>query len=122
MDDVLTCPICGDKLRNKHSDNKLLQPTGKTANYVERLCSRGYNHIISFWTDKQTNAVDFLRISLNSKYSRFIEIDFVNQKCRIRLVDHEGKYNYIDIDKMLEIDFPDLVKLRERVGLYILFS
>lgn len=121
MDDILTCPVCGDKLRNSHSNNKLLHPTGKTANYVERICSHGYNHIVSIWTDKETKQVDYLRFSLNSNYSRFLEVDFVNQKCRLLLMEECG-YKHIDIDKMLEIDFNDLSKLKEKLQLYILFS
>jgi hypothetical protein len=121
MDDVLCCPICGNKMRTSHLDNKLLHPVGKTANYAERVCSKGYNHVISLWADKETKQVDLIKISLNPKYSRFLEIDYVNQKCRITCA-KDGEYEYIEIPKMIEPDFPDLVKLKERVNLYIVFS
>lgn len=121
MDDVLHCPICGNKLRTSHHTNKLLPFVNKTADYAERICSDGHNHIVVIWTDKATKKVDFLRLSLNAKYSRFLEIDYINQKCRITCA-KDGEYEYINIPKMIEPDFPDLEKLKERVGLYVVFS
>jgi len=121
MDDALCCPICNNKLRTSHLTSKLLHPIGKTADYAERVCSQGYNHIVTIWTDKATKQVDLIKISLNPRYSRFLEIDYVNQRCRITCA-KEGEYNYIEIPKMLIPDFPDLVKLKEIVSLYILFS
>lgn len=104
-----------------HLPDKLLHVVNKTANYAERRCSDGHNHIVSFWTDKYTKQVDLLKISLKPNYTRFIEIDYVNQKCRITC-QKDGEYEYIEIPKMIEPDFPDLVKLKERVGLYVVFS
>ena len=121
MDDTLACPICGNKLRNIKLSNKFLHPVGKTANYIERTCSEGMNHSLQLFTDENNNQVDFLKLSLNPKYSRYIEIDFINQKCRINCL-KEGKPDYIDIPKMIYPDFPLLTKLKERVSLYIIFS
>jgi hypothetical protein len=121
MDDILCCPICGNKLKTAHLTKKLLHPVGKTANYAQRTCSEGYNHVIRFFTDKKTKQVDFLSISLNPKYSRYLDIDYVNQKCRITCA-KDGEYEYIEIPKMIFPDFPDLVQLNERVSLYVLFS
>lgn len=121
MDDVLNCPICGNKLRTSHHTNKYVPFIEQTGDYAERICSTGHNHIIAIWTNKETKKVDFIRLSLNSKYSRFLEIDYVGQKCRITCA-KEGEYEYINIPKMIEPDFPDLVKLKERVGLYVVFS
>jgi hypothetical protein len=121
MDDTLQCPICGNKLKTSHHTNKLLHPIGKTADYAERVCSDGRNHTLTIWTDKNTKAVDFLKLSLNPKYSRFLEIDYVNQKCRITCA-KEGEYEYIEIPKLIELDFPELVKVKEIVGMYIVFS
>jgi hypothetical protein len=121
MDDVLHCPICGNKMRNKYHDKKLLPPVGKTANYAERICSSGHNHVITIWTDKDTKQVDMIKLSLNPKYSRFLEIDFVNQKCRITCT-KDGESEHINIPKMIFPDFPDLTKLKEKVNLYVVFS
>lgn len=119
MDDILTCPICGNKMRTNHLKNKLLHPVQKTANYAERCCTN--QHVVMFWVDKATKKVDLIKISLSPKYSRFIEIDYVNQKCRITCA-KDGEEEHIEIPKMIEPDFPDLVALKERVNLYVVFS
>lgn len=120
MDDVLNCPICDSKLKTSHHKNKLLHPIDQTADYAERICN-GHNHIIAIWVNKATKKVDFMKLSLNSKYSRFLEIDWVNQKCRITCA-KDNEYEYINIPKMIEPDFPNLTKLKEKVSLYITFS
>lgn len=121
MDDALRCPICGNKFKTNHHVKKLLYPINKVADYAERQCGEGHNHILTLWTDKSTKQVDLIKLSLNPKYSRFLEIDYVNQKCRI-ICAREGEYEYIDIPKMIEPDFPDLAKLKEKVALYVVFS
>jgi hypothetical protein len=121
MDDVLNCPICGAKMRTSHHKNKLLHPVSKTADYAERICSGGHNHVITLWVDKATKQVDLIKLSLNPKYSRFLEMDFVNQKCRITCT-NKGENEHIDIPKMIIPDFPDLTNLKEKVSLYIVFS
>lgn len=121
MDDVLNCPICQNKLRNIKLQMKHLHGVGKTAHYIERTCVHGRNHSIQFFTDEETKQVDLIKISLSPKYSRYLEIDYINQKCRIHCM-KDGKAEYIDIEKMIEPDFPDLVKLKERVSLYVVFS
>lgn len=121
MDDVLCCPICGNKLRNNYLPNKLLHQVNKIAKYVERSCTTGHNHTLMFYTDETTKQVDLLKLSLNASYSRFLEIDFVNQKCRISCF-KDGKPDYIDIDKMIEPDFPELLNLKEKISIYIVFS
>jgi len=99
----------------------LLHPIGKTADYAERVCSEGYNHIISLWTDKTTKTVDLLKVSLSAKYSRFLEIDFINKKCRI-ICAKGGKHQYIDIPRLLVPDFPSLTELKKVVSLFITLS
>ena len=122
MDDVLHCPICGNKFRTNHHARKLLHPVGKTAAYAERICSSGHNHVITMWVDKTTKQVDMIKLSLNPKYSRFLEMDFVNRKCRITCITKDGEHEDIDIPKMIIPDFPDLTKLKEKVNLYVVFS
>lgn len=121
MDDILLCPVCGNKLRNIRTADKFLHPVNKTATYFERTCSGGMNHSLQLFTDEATKQVDLLKISLNSKFSRYVEIDFLNKKSRIHCL-KDGKPQYIDIPKMVVPDFPTLTKLKERVGLYITFS
>lgn len=121
MDDTLTCPVCGNKLRTINLYNKYLHPVGKSADYTERTCSAGMNHSLQFFSNKDSKEIEFLKLSLNPKYSRYLEIDFVNQKCRIHCM-KDGKAEYIEIDKIIVPDFPLLEKLKEKVNVYILFS
>lgn len=121
MEDTTSCPICGNKLRTVRMAKKHLHWVDRTANYAERTCTRGMNHSLQIFVDESTRLVDMLMLSLNPKYSRYLEIDFVNRKCRINCM-KEGKPDYIDIDKMIEPDFPDLTKLKEKVAMYVVFS
>lgn len=121
MDDTLTCPICSNKMRTINLENKLLHAIGKQSNYAERTCIKGMNHSLRLWADKVTGKVDFLNLSLNPKYSRYLEIDFINLKCRINCM-KDGKPDYVTIPKMIWPDFPELKKLKERVELYVVFS
>src|SRR5271165_4946622 len=100
MDDVLCCPICGNKLKTSRLPNKLLHHVSKTANYSERVCTKGHNHTLMLYADDATKKVDLLKLSLNPSYSRFLEIDFLNQKCRISCL-KDGKPDYIEIEKMI---------------------
>lgn len=120
MDDTLTCPICENRLRTVSINNKFLHPINKTATYAERTCN-GLNHVLQFFADEATHKIDFIKISLNPKYTKYLEIDFINTKCRISCM-KKGKAEYIEIPKMIEPDFPHLVKLKERVALYVVFS
>lgn len=122
MDDTQHCPICGKKMRTLHCPDRFLNACNKRADYTERTCTDGMNHRgLRLLTDKATNKVDFLTLSLDPKNTKYLEIDFVNQKCRIHCM-KDGKPEYISIDKMIQPDFPELTKLKERVLLYVLFS
>jgi hypothetical protein len=114
VQDTLLCPICQEKLRNiktfrvfDHLEHQL---------YTERTCSR-LNHMVMFFTNEQTKQVDFLKMSLNPKYSRFLEVNFLDQTCRVSLM-NENVPDYIQIPKMVELDFPSLTKLKEKIELY----
>ena len=71
--------------------------------------------------DEATGKIDLLKLSLSPQYSRFIEINYVLGKSRISCMKN-SQPDYIEIEKILEPDFPDLTKLREKVSLYVIFS
>ncbi len=122
MDDTLHCPICGKKLRTVNLPDRFLHSVNKRADYAERTCTEGMNHRgLRLFTDKSNSKVDLLILTLDPKNSKYLEIDFVNQKCRINCM-KDGKPDYINVEKMITPDFPDLTKLKERVSLYVLFS
>ena len=120
MDDTQVCPICGSKLRNITKMSEFVLPIAKFGDFVERICT-GPNHVIQFFTDLTTGKVDFLKVSLNYKYSRFIEINYVDQYSRVITLKN-NKPEYIIVPKIIEPDFPDLNLLREKVGLFVVFS
>lgn len=120
MDDTTTCPICRKKMRTIKVQNMYLPSAGKTGTYFERTCS-GPNHSVQFFTNESTKLIDILKFSLDPKYSRYLEIDYVNSRCRIYCMKN-GEAQYIHIDKMVELDFPNLEKLRERIAMYVTFS
>jgi len=121
MDDLLFCPMCHNQLRTIHLDNKFLHPIKKLANYAERICSQGHNHIISLWADKQTKQIDMIKISLNSNHTKFVQLDFVNNKSQIILAKNYS-YEVINIDRLIVPDFPDIVELKKTVSLYVAFN
>lgn len=120
MNDISHCPICNNKLRTTRSQRHLFL-IGKTANWAERICPVGTNHFIQIFTDEDTNEVNFIKVSLDHKYSKFIEVDFYNKKNRISCM-KEGKPEYLEIPRLMDLDFPTLEKLKERVALYVIFS
>lgn len=120
MDDTLACPICRNKLRNISHSNMFLSYIDKTSDFTERICV-GTNHIIQLYLDKPSKKIDFLRVSLDPKYSKYLEVDFLHNKCRILCMKNSDAQT-IDIAKMVELDFPSLEKLKERIALYVVLS
>lgn len=119
MQDTTICPICGKKLRTV-STNTNLSFIEKVGDFFERTCT-GPNHSVQFYTDKVNKSVDMLRFSLDPKYTRYFEIDYVNGRSRIYCMKN-GETQYIYLPKMLEPDFPELNKLREKISIYVTFS
>lgn len=122
MQDVLKCPICSSTLRSV-SKKKLrtLHWINKTGTYTEKRCVTGHNHSLLLFADKATGKIDLIKFSIESDYSKFIEIDFVNQKCRIHCL-KAGQPHYIEISNIIEPDFPNLEKLKQKVSLFVTFS
>ena len=120
LDSRIFCPICGEKLRTVRKTKINLYFLNKISDYIERVCTKGFNHSIQIFSDENTNKIDLIKMSLCPKYSKFLEIDFVNKRCRI-LYFNNGKINYINIEKLIEPDFPDLVELKKKISLYTVF-
>lgn len=114
------CPICGNKLRSTKMIGTMLYTINKHAHYTDRLCS-GSAHTLQIFVDEATGRVDLLRLSLNAVNSKYLDIDYHNQKSRISCMKN-GVPHHITVDRIIEPDFPDLVKLNEKVQLYIVFS
>lgn len=119
MQDTLYCPICGDKMRSKKEQAYVLI-LNKDSNFIERTCT-GLNHCIQIVTDLTSKEVDFIKISLNRNFSRFIFIDFVNNSSDVVCLKKSIKQSF-EVSKALIPDFPDLKELKRIVSLYIKFS
>lgn len=119
MDDTLVCPICQNKLRT-YNAARYLFPVSKYDDYAERTCTTGINHTLQFFTNINTNKVELVKISLDPKYSRFFEADYINRRCRVSIY-KDSKPEHINIPRLINLDFPDLIKLKEIVGLYVVF-
>jgi len=121
MNDTLYCPVCNNKLKNKNLPNQKLYAVDNQSDYIERTCSSGFNHSLRFFTDKKTKKVHLLKTSISPNYSRFIEIDFLNHKSKISCF-KMGESEAININKIIEPDFPNLSNLKNKVDVYVKFS
>lgn len=118
MDDTIWCPLCQNKFRNLILKDKLYHPLSKTSSFIERSCFNNKNHYMQLVTDLTTNQVDFLKFSLDPSYNKFITINYFNNECILTLVNN----TVIKIPKIIEPDFPLLLKLKQQVNLYSVFS
>lgn len=110
MDDTLLCPICGHKFRN----------IKRSAEIIERVCP-GTNHVIQLFTNTVKQQVTEIKLSLDHKYSKHLNINYEKQSTQIICM-RNSKPFYIDLPEVLELDFPNLVKIKKKVDLYILVS
>lgn len=79
------------------------------------------NHFLQMFVDGYNKKIDVLEVSLDPGYSRCLQMDFVNRRCRV-VCRKENKPEYINVPKMIEPDFPDLNRLKEKVSMYVVFS
>jgi hypothetical protein len=98
----------------------LMHVLNKKSDFIERTCTLGHNHSLRFFVDEATGKVDLLKMSLTPQ-SRFVEINYVLGNSRISCW-KEGEPYYIEIERVLDADFPNLTKLRDKVSLYVIFS
>jgi hypothetical protein len=119
MDDTLHCPICGTKLKNHSVGETYLFPLDKMSKYTERVC-QGINHTLYFFVDDATGRIDYLKIIFEPSYSKLLEIDYVHQRCRVGCTKN-SLTEYIDVG-MIQPDFPNLTRLKEKINLYVVFS
>lgn len=119
MQDTLYCPICGDKMRSKKEQAYVLL-LNKDSNFIERTCT-GLNHCIQLVTDLKSKEIDFMKISLNRDFSRFVLIDYVNNRSDVICLKKNKKQSF-EVPKVVTPDFPDLKELKRLIELYVTFS
>jgi len=119
MIDTLFCPVCNLKLKNRKLDQYIFY-IENSSNYIERTCSNGMNHVLQILVDKKTKDVHWLKMSLSDNFSKFIEIDYLNNKSKITFF-HKKNKEFIDLPKVIEPDFSNLNSLKEKVNTYVKF-
>lgn len=117
MQDTLLCPICNNKLENSYQNR--YTNISKT-DLIRRRCA-GPGHYLHFYTSKENRKITIISFSLDFEYSKYIEINFIKEKTKIDCRKNNTPYTII-LNKILEIDFPILDKLKEKVNTYILIS
>ena len=122
MQDTKYCPICSNKLKNLTCKNYYLYFVNQSSNYVRRSCTHGMNHNFQIFTDLKSKKVSFVKVSLIHDYSKFLEMDLVNNKSRILCIGEQKNYQYIELPKTFIPDFPDMKNLKEKLNKYILLS
>lgn len=120
MNDTLKCPICKSKLKNKNLLNHNLYLTNSIGNYIQRTCS-GMNHMLQFFIEIKTKKVVGLKTSLVHDYSKFIEINFIDNKSKITCF-KMGIPNNIYLPNIPRLDFPEFKELNDKINKLITFS
>lgn len=122
MEDTLLCPICKNKLRSLKTLDKYLHPIEKISDFYERTCVSAVNHSLQFFVDPESKKIDYLRFSFKPYDGLYIESNFLSGTCNIVCFKENVIKSIITLPKMIELDFPDLVKTREKLSLYVTFS
>lgn len=103
--DITYCPICNNKLKNK-----------KLSLGKQKMCV-GIGHFISIKIIKKK--VTHVILYFNN-YS-CLEIDYNNKKSTY-YYDQFDPLNKLDIPRIMELDFPKLEKLKEKLLTYMIFT
>lgn len=119
--DTTCCPICLDKMSNLNLRDTYLHAVDNTSDYIRRTCAKNLSHVLQIFTDKKSKDIHLLKVSLNNKCDRIILIDYLNSKSTI-VCNKMGKSKNIDIPKVLNIDFPNMLVIKQIVDKYILLS
>lgn len=122
MNDSSACPICGIKMANSYSSSSKIYFTGyEEKNIVSRTCNKS-SHLVHMFSNTDTNKVELIKISLDADYSTYIYIDFIQNKTSILVYNSLTKLtNNIYVNKILDLDFPNLDLLKSKVKLYTTF-
>lgn len=114
MNDFSLCPICSSKLRSISISNKFFN----AAPFVEKTCSN-YNHTLQFTVS--SNKINYIKFSLDPKYSAFFKADFINNNSTI-ITYFNSKPSFITLPFIPNIDFPHLTSLKLLLQSYIILS
>jgi hypothetical protein len=92
----------------------------KVSDYNQLTCN-GLNHFLQILVDQKTKQVDLLKVSLTPNYNQLAFIDFFNKKTKIFYMKNSKEINSIDINYVIDLDFPQLLNLKNKSKLFIPF-
>ncbi len=120
MIDTSVCPICFSKLDSIKRIHTHITYINNTANYYKKDCKYGY-HIFQSFLNIETNQLDYIYLSIPPYFTTFMYMDLLNNKSKIMCFKC-GIPQEIHVPGIIQPDFPSLIKLREKVSKYVLFS
>lgn len=111
MDDILNCPVCKTKFKNKNQ-------TISKIPLIVRTCSEP-DHVVQ--TFCYENKIHLMRITYGPNYSYIISLNFLESLTDIKLYkDSSLKFN-ISVSKIIEPDFPNLERFKEKIDFYVAY-
>jgi hypothetical protein len=119
MDDAHNCPICNSVLKITNKKDIFLSEIKTWGNFAIKICP-GANHFLKIISNDQKEMV-WLMCSLNKEYTKFIIINYYQQRCLI-ICSKNNIRQSIAIDKLLMPDFPHLHLLKKKVDMYVALS
>lgn len=119
MQDMHHCPICNSKLFSSLYKNHCINFINNTADYTERKCVNVPGH--SFVVYATNNNIHLMKFSLAENFSNFIYLDYLNNRSMLAYFRNGNKEQSVEVDYILEPDFPSLTKLRHTISKYSSF-
>lgn len=118
MDDIYNCPICNSNLIITNKKNVFLSEIEAWGDFKIKICP-GANHFLKIISNNKEML--WLMCSLNQQYTKFIAINYHQQRCLIICSKNNIKQS-IFINKLLTTDFPHLHHLKKKVDMYVALS
>lgn len=119
MDDFSCCQICGSTLRVSKRVNISFTTPGIIL--LERTCA-AKDHVLQIFVDTNTKKIHKLRMALSPNYTKIVEFDFITKKTKIEHYKMSKIVSSMEIPRLIELDFPTLKKLKEKISLYMMYT
>lgn len=119
MEDFSICPICGKKL-SVIKLNRFIKFIDKTSCFLDKKCV-GVNHFFQIFIDQVTKKIDYMKFSLYPTYSQYVHINFIKQYSNIYIYKN-GEHFKINIPRIIDPDFPNLIGIKEKINKLLLLS
>lgn len=120
MLDTFNCPICQCKLVSMAPETYYTTSNIKKK-FIVRHCTTNLNHHLMMHVDPSTFAIEYLKFSLDPYFSKNIHIDFMQNTCKVICLKDSKIVQSVNLPKIPELDFPDLISLNQKVSTYLTF-